>query len=181
LTKKRLVKRRGSQPTTAQVLRLRKKSRHEQITPRQPAPASHYDQQQYQDPDRTIAWRSWQQLPEYEVRIRTGDRYLGGENWAHYLGFELAATSQKVIRVSLIHLEGETAADIELSPAVPDAIVKICESPNDSTEGGLGLDTPGRAFKHWPDAVGAAGTSGHAFHYASRAASKPYTFVPVGR
>jgi TIR domain len=95
------------------------------ITPRQPAPASHYDQQQYQDPDRTIAWRSWQQLPEYEVRIRTGDRYLGGENWAHYLGFELAATSQKVIKVSLIHLEGETAADIELSPAVPDAIVKI--------------------------------------------------------
>src|SRR6201987_105840 len=88
-------------------------------------PAPHYDHQQYQDPDRTITWRSWHQLPAYEVRIRTGDRYLGGENWAHYLGFELAATSQKVIKVSLIHLEGETAADMELSPTVRDAIVKI--------------------------------------------------------
>jgi hypothetical protein len=81
--------------------------------------------QQYQDPDRNISWRNWQQLPEYEVRIRTGDHYLGDENWAHYLGFELAATSQKVIKVSLIRLEGETAADLELSPTVPDAIVKI--------------------------------------------------------
>ena len=56
---------------------------------------------------------------------RTGDHYLGGENWAHYLGFELAATSQKVIRVSLIHLEEETADDIELSPTVREATVKI--------------------------------------------------------
>jgi hypothetical protein len=88
-------------------------------------PVPHYDHQQYQDPNRPITWRSWHQLPAYEVRIRTGDRYLGGENWAHYLGFELAATSQKVIKVSLIHLEGETATDMELSPTVRDAIVKI--------------------------------------------------------
>jgi TIR domain len=81
--------------------------------------------QQYQDPDHNISWRSWQQLPAYEVRTRTGDHYLGGENWAHYLRFELAATSQKVVKVSLISLEGETAAAIELSPTVPDAIVKI--------------------------------------------------------
>jgi hypothetical protein len=40
------------------------------------------------------------------MRIRTGDHYVGGENRAHYLRFELAATSQKVIKVSLIHLEG---------------------------------------------------------------------------
>lgn len=59
------------------------------------------------------------------MRSRTGDRYLGGETWEHYLEFELAATSQKVIKVSLIHLDGETAADMELSPRGRDAIVKI--------------------------------------------------------
>jgi hypothetical protein len=88
-------------------------------------PGPDYERQQYQAPDRNITWRSWHQLPAYEVRIRTGDRYLGGENWAHYLGFELAATSQKVIKVSLIHLEGEMSADMELSPAAPDGVVKI--------------------------------------------------------
>jgi len=81
--------------------------------------------QQNQDPDLGLAWNSWHQVPEYELRIRTGDQNLGGENWAHYLRFELAATSQKVVKVSLISLEGETAAAIELSPTVPDAIVKI--------------------------------------------------------
>jgi hypothetical protein len=89
------------------------------------SPAPHHHHQQYQGPDRTITWRSWQQIPAYGVRIRTGDRYLGGENWEHYLGFELAATSQKVIKVSLIHLDGETAADVELSPRLRDAIVEI--------------------------------------------------------
>ena len=81
--------------------------------------------QQYQDPDHNISWRSWQQLPAYEVRTRTGDHYLGGENWAHYLRFELEATSQKVIKVSLIHLDGEAAADLELAPNERTAVVKI--------------------------------------------------------
>ena len=88
-------------------------------------PAPHDHHQQDQGPDRTITWRSWQQLPAHEVRIRTGDRYLGDENWEHYLGFELAAISQKVIKVSLIHLGGETVANVELSPRVRAAIVKI--------------------------------------------------------
>ena len=43
----------------------------------------------------------------------------------HYLGFELAATSQKVIKVSLIHLEGETADDIELSPTAREALLRF--------------------------------------------------------
>ena len=88
-------------------------------------PAPHDHHQQYLGPDRTITWRTWQQMPAYEVRIRTGDRYLGGENWEHYLEFQLATTSQKVIKISRIHLAGETAADLELSPRVRDAIVKI--------------------------------------------------------
>jgi hypothetical protein len=89
-------------------------------------------------PDRNITWRRWQQLPAYEVRIRTGDRYLGGENWAHYLGFELAATSQKVIKVSLIHLEGEMSADMELSPAAPDGVVKIVNHHMKAQKGAWG-------------------------------------------
>jgi hypothetical protein len=101
-------------------------------------PALHYDPQQYQDPDRTITWHSWQQLPAYEVRIRTGDRYLGGENWVHHLEFELAATSQRVIKVSLVHLEGETAADIELSPTVRDAIVEILNHHMTTQKGAWG-------------------------------------------
>jgi hypothetical protein len=88
-------------------------------------PAPHYHDQQYQDPDRAITWHGWQQLQAYAMRIRTGDHYLGGENWAHYLRFELAATSQRVVKASLIHLEGETAADIEVSPSAREATVKI--------------------------------------------------------
>jgi TIR domain len=101
-------------------------------------PAPDYERQQYQAPDRNITWRSWQQLPAYEVRIRTGDRYLGGENWAHYLGFELAATSQKVIKVSLIHLEGEMSADMELSTAARDGVVKIVNHHMTTPKGAWG-------------------------------------------
>ena len=101
-------------------------------------PVPDNERQRYQAPDRNITWRSWQQLPAYEVRIRTGDRYLGGENWAHYLGFELAATSQKVTKVSLIHLEGEMSADMELSPAARDGVVKIVNHHMTARKGAWG-------------------------------------------
>jgi hypothetical protein len=101
-------------------------------------PAPHYHHQQYQDPDPAITWHGWQQLPAYGVRIRTGDHYLGGENWAHYLRFELAATSQRVVKVSLIHLEGETAADIEVSPSAPEATVKIVNHHMTTPKGAWG-------------------------------------------
>jgi TIR domain len=87
------------------------------------APDDH--RQEYTVPDRSISWHGWQQLPAYDMTIRTGDHYLGDGSWAHYLGFELAPTSQKVIKVSLIHLEGETVANRELSPAAREAVVKI--------------------------------------------------------
>ena len=88
-----------------------------------PAPASH--DQQYREPDSSIAWHSWQELPANEVKIRTGERFLGGGNWGHYLTFELAPKSQKVVKISSIHLQGETAPDRELSPTAPDALVSI--------------------------------------------------------
>ena len=34
--------------------------------------------------DRTITWDPWQEWAEF--RVRTGDRYLGGKRWEHYLG-----------------------------------------------------------------------------------------------
>jgi hypothetical protein len=88
-----------------------------------PTPASH--DQQYREPDSSIAWHGWQELPANEVKIRTGERYLGGENWGHYLAFELASRSKKVVKISSIHLQGETAPDRELSATAPDALVSI--------------------------------------------------------
>jgi TIR domain len=88
-----------------------------------PGPAS--DDQEYREPDSSISWHNWLELPAYEVKIRTGERYLGSEKWGHYLGFELSPTSQKVVKISSIHLQGETALDRELSPTTRDAIVTI--------------------------------------------------------
>jgi hypothetical protein len=50
----------------------------------------------------------------------------------------LAATSQKVIKVSLIHLDGETAADVELSPRLRDAIVEIVNHHMTARKGAWG-------------------------------------------
>ena len=39
-----------------------------------------------------------------EFRVRTGDRYLGGQVWEHYLGFEQYRASVKPIKLSMIRL-----------------------------------------------------------------------------
>jgi hypothetical protein len=88
-------------------------------------PVPKYSHPQYNQADRSITWHGWQELPGSDVSIRTGDRYLGRDNWAHYLTLELGPASQQVIKVSLIRLQGETAADTELSPTARDAIVTI--------------------------------------------------------
>jgi hypothetical protein len=93
--------------------------------PRGETLASDSHRKQDREPDSDITWRGWQQLPAYEVRIRTGDRYLGGEDWGHYLAFELAPESQKVVKVSSIHLQGDTAPDRVLSPDTPNTTVTI--------------------------------------------------------
>ena len=43
--------------------------------------------------DRTITWQQWQEWAEF--RVRTGDRYLGGERWEHYLAFGLICSQRK--------------------------------------------------------------------------------------
>src|ERR1700756_195681 len=60
--------------------------------------------QAFNGPDRTITWRPWQRSPKGDFRFRTGDRYLGGQLWEHYLGFEEYRASVKAIKLSMIRL-----------------------------------------------------------------------------
>ena len=76
--------------------------------------------------DRTVTWRPWQEWAEF--RVRTGDRYLGGERWEHYLGFGLYQPSTKKIKISMISLAGEPVPDVVIAPGRRYAIVKVTNS-----------------------------------------------------
>jgi len=76
--------------------------------------------------DRTITWHPWQQWAEF--RVRTGDRYLGGERWEHYLAFGLYRPSAKRIKISMIYLATEFLSDVEIAPGRRYAIVKVTNS-----------------------------------------------------
>ena len=80
----------------------------------------------FQGPDRTITWHPWQERAEF--RVRTGDRYLGHEQWEHYLGFEEHPSSAKEIKLSRIHLASEAVPDVFLRPGTRYAIVKVTNS-----------------------------------------------------
>ena len=76
--------------------------------------------------DRTITWQPWQEWADF--RVRTGDRYLGGERWEHYLAFGLYRPSAKRIKISMIYLDTELGPDVEIAPGRRYAIVKITNS-----------------------------------------------------
>ena len=77
-------------------------------------------------PDRTITWRAWKEASGGEFRGRTGDRYLGGQVWEHYLGFELYRASVKPIKLSMIRLGSEVIPeDVVIRPGLRYAIVKV--------------------------------------------------------
>jgi hypothetical protein len=76
-------------------------------------------------PDRTITWRAWTEAPGGGFRWRTGDRYLGGEQWEHYLCFEQHPGQDKAIKLSMIHLESASVEDVVLRPGLRYAILKI--------------------------------------------------------
>ena len=76
--------------------------------------------------DRTITWHRWQEWPEF--RVRTGDRYLGGERWEHYLGFELYRASTKKFKISMIYLAMEAVPDVVIAPGRRYAIVTVTNS-----------------------------------------------------
>jgi hypothetical protein len=76
--------------------------------------------------DRTITWHPWQTWAEF--RVRTSDRYLGGERWEHYLGFELYRPCNKKIKISMISLAGEVVPGVVVAPGRRYAIVKLTNS-----------------------------------------------------
>jgi hypothetical protein len=76
--------------------------------------------------DCTITWHPWRTWGE--VRVRTGDRYLGGERWEHYLGFELFRPSTKKIKISMISLGGEPVHGVVIAPGRRYGIIKITNS-----------------------------------------------------
>src|SRR5215831_2617022 len=79
----------------------------------------------FKGPDRTITWQAWKEVPEGAFRWRTGDRYLGEEQWEHYLCFEQHPGQAKAIRLSMIHLESESVEDVVLRPGLRYAILKV--------------------------------------------------------
>ena len=76
--------------------------------------------------DRTITWQPWQEWADF--RVRTGDRYLGGERWEHYLAFGLHRPSAKRIKISMIDLATELVSNVEITPGRRYAIVKVTNS-----------------------------------------------------
>ena len=80
----------------------------------------------FEGPDRTITWRAWKGASGGEFRVRTGDRFLGGQVWEHYLGFEQDRASVKPIKLSMIRLGSEVIPeDVVIRPGLRYAIVKV--------------------------------------------------------
>jgi hypothetical protein len=93
-----------------------------------PTTVRHYksSREAFEGPDRTITWRPWQQSPEGNFRFRTGDRYLGGQVWEHYLGFELYRASAKLVKLSMIRLGSEEVREeVVIRQGLRYAIVKV--------------------------------------------------------
>ena len=93
-----------------------------------PTTVRHYKspKEAFSGPDRTITWRPWHQSPDGHFRFRTGDRYLGGQAWEHYLGFELQQTSVTAIKLSMIRLASEDLREeVVIRPGLRYAILKV--------------------------------------------------------
>jgi hypothetical protein len=93
-----------------------------------PPTVRHYksSREAFEGPDRTITWRPWHQSPEGNFHFRTGDRYLGGQVWEHYLGFEQYRAPVKPIKLSMIRLGSEVVPeDVVIRPGLRYAIVKV--------------------------------------------------------
>jgi hypothetical protein len=88
-------------------------------------PANVRYSESFKGPDRTITWRAWKEAPGGAFRVRTGDRYLGGQKWEHYLGFEQTTGRAKAIRLFMIRLASESVEDVLLRPGSRYAILKV--------------------------------------------------------
>jgi hypothetical protein len=77
-------------------------------------------------PDRTITWGAWKKVPGVESEVRTGDRYLGGTKWEHYLGFKQHRTSTKAIKLFMIRLGREgVREEVVIRPGLRYAILRV--------------------------------------------------------
>jgi len=84
--------------------------------------------QAFNGADRTITWKPWHQSPQGEYRFRTGDRYLGRAVWEHYLCFELNRSSDKAIKLFMIHLGNEGVREqVEICPGLRYAFLKVTD------------------------------------------------------
>lgn len=93
-----------------------------------PPTVRHYksSREAFKGPDRTITWRAWHQSPKGDFRFREGDRYLGGQVWEHYLGFEQYRASVKPIKLSMIRLGSEEVQEeVVIRQGLRYAIVKV--------------------------------------------------------
>jgi hypothetical protein len=80
----------------------------------------------FEGPDRTITWRAWKEASGGEFRVRTGDRYLGGQVWEHYLAFEQYRAAVKPIKLSMIRLGNEVVPEeVVIRKGLRYAIVKV--------------------------------------------------------
>jgi hypothetical protein len=93
-----------------------------------PPTVRHYksSKEAFKGPDRTITWRVWKEASGGAFRVRTGDRYLGGQVWEHYLAFEQYRAAIKPIKVSMIRLGSEDIwEEVVIRPGLRYAIVKV--------------------------------------------------------
>jgi len=79
----------------------------------------------FKGPDHTITWQAGKEVPGGAFRWRTGERYLGGEQWEHYLCFEEHPGQAKAIKLSMIHLASESVEDVVLRPGLRYAILEV--------------------------------------------------------
>src|ERR1700733_13610328 len=93
-----------------------------------PPSVRHYpsSREVFNGPDHTITWRAWKETSGGAFRVRTGDRYLGGQVWEHYLGFEQDRASMNPIQFSMIRLGSEIVPEeVVIRPGLRYAIVKV--------------------------------------------------------
>ena len=89
------------------------------------APSKIHYYRSFKGSDRTITWQAWKEVPGCTFRVRTGDRYLGGQEWEHYLCFEQHPGQAKAIKLSLIRLSSESVEDVVLRPGSRYGILKV--------------------------------------------------------
>jgi hypothetical protein len=90
----------------------------------------------FEGSDRTITWHAWKEVPGAEFNVRTGDRYLGGQKWEHYLAFERHRASVKAIKLFMIRLGAEDVREeVVIRAGLRYAILKVTNNTMTARKG----------------------------------------------